>query len=370
MKTKVPFNDLSRIHNPIKKDILKDFEKVVENSQFVLNEDIKKFEDSFAKFTQSKYSISCANGTDAIELILRALDISVGDEVIVPSNTFIATALAVSRTGATPIFVDNDSNYLISPEDVTKKINKRTKAVIGVHLYGQQADNYSLSTICKKNNLFYLEDSAQAHASLQNSSPPGKYGVAAAYSFYPGKNLGAWGDGGAITTNNKKLMLKILELRNWGSTKKYIHNSIGYNSRLQPIQGLVLMKKLQNLNSWTENRNSIALQYIEGLKDNRKISLPNTAHNNYHSWHLFVIRVSKRNRVIEELNSKGIQTVIHYPVPIHRQRAYKNHPQYKVDIYKSDQYASKLLSLPIFPKMTKSEIDYVIKTLNLVLNQI
>ena len=364
MKIKVPFNDLSRIHNPIKKDILKDFEKVIEQSQFVLNEDIKKFENNFAKFTKSKYSISCANGTDALELILRALGITVGDEVIVPSNTFIATALAVSRTGATPIFVDNNSNYLISPEDVIKKINKRTKAVIGVHLYGQQAENSLLSSICKKNNLFYLEDSAQAHASLQNSSPPGKYGIAAAYSFYPGKNLGAWGDGGAVTTDNKKLMLKILELRNWGSVKKYVHNSIGYNSRLQPIQGLVLNRKLKDLHEWTEDRNSIASSYLEGFVDNKKILLPSISDGNYHSWHLFVIRIKKRSEVAQELMKKGIQTVIHYPIPIHNQKAYKEHKQYKSKIKNADLYGSELLSLPIFPKMKKTEINYVINAVN------
>ena len=370
MNNLVTFNDLSRIHEPIKKEVLSEFEKVIDNSQFVLNSDIKKFEENFAKYTNSKYVISCANGTDAIELILRALDISDGDEVILPANTFIATALAVTRTGAKPIFVDNDDYYLISCDDIQKYINKNTKAIIGVHLYGQQANNLELSTIAKKNNLHYIEDSAQAHGSQQNNRSPGFKGIAAAYSFYPGKNLGAWGDGGAVSTNNKLLAQKIEKLRNWGSSKKYIHNSLGYNSRLQPIQGIVLNKKLKYLDEWTMERNSVAEKYLQGFSENKKIVLPQLKNKNYHAWHLFVIRVNQRRKVVRELDNLGIQTVIHYPIPIHRQKAYKNHQQYNSNIKNVDYNSSKIVSLPIFPKMTRKEIDLTIKYVNLAVSKI
>lgn len=368
MNIKIPFNDLARIHAPIKKKIIKEFEQVVDKSQFVLNSDIKNFELKFSEFTDSKYTISCSNGTDAIELILRALNIKFGDEVIIPANTFIATALAVSRTGAVPIFVDNDENYLINADMVENYIGKRTKAIIGVHLYGQQANNLKISKIAKKHNLFYLEDSAQAHGSLQKTSPPGKYGIAAAYSFYPGKNLGAWGDGGAITTNNKRLANKLFQLRNWGSSTKYIHDSVGFNSRLQPIQGLVLNEKLNYLDEWTANRNYIAEQYLSAFSNNSNLILPKVVDTNYHAWHLFVIRVKNRNKIMKELIDCGIQTVIHYPIPIQNQKAYQNHPQYKTFFPNATRFSKNLLSLPLFPKMKSSEINYVIKNVIKVLN--
>ena len=368
MNIVIPFNDLTRIHAPIKKKIIKEFDQVVDKSQFVLNSDIKNFEQKFSEYTNSKYTISCANGTDAIELILRALDIKFGDEVIIPANTFIATALAVSRTGAVPIFVDNDENYLIDTDKIEAFVNKRTKAIIGVHLYGQQANNLEISKIAKKYNLYYLEDSAQAHGSLQKTSPPGKFGIAAAYSFYPGKNLGAWGDGGAITTNNKRVANKLIQLRNWGSSKKYVHDSIGYNSRLQPIQGIVLGEKLKYLDEWTKNRNYIAEQYLNAFSNNKNLILPKVVDVNYHAWHLFVIRVKNRNKVMKELLDAGIQTVIHYPIPIQNQKAYQYHPQYKAQFLNANKFSKNLLSLPLFPKMKNNEINYVVQNVNKVLN--
>lgn len=368
MNIAIPFNDLTRIHTPIKKKVIKEFEQVVDKSQFVLNSDIKNFEQKFSEYTNAKYTISCANGTDAIELILRALDIKFGDEVIIPANTFIATALAVSRTGAVPIFVDNDENYLIDTEKIEAFVNKRTKAIIGVHLYGQQANNLEISKIAKKYNLYYLEDSAQAHGSLQKTSPPGKFGIAAAYSFYPGKNLGAWGDGGAITTNNKRVANKLIQLRNWGSSKKYVHDSIGYNSRLQPIQGIVLREKLKYLDEWTKDRNYIAEQYLNAFSSNKNLIVPKVVDINYHAWHLFVIRVKNRNKVMKELLDAGIQTVIHYPIPIQNQKAYQNHPQYNAHFPNANKFSKNLLSLPLFPKMKNNEINYVVQNVNKALN--
>ena len=235
-----------------------------------MNDDIKEFELEFARYTGQKYSVSCANGTDAIELILRGLDIGFGDEVILPTNSFIATSIAVSRTGAKPIFVDNDEYYLINLQDVKNKISKNTKAIIAVNLYGQMANLYELSLLAKSKNIFLIEDAAQSHGAKDNNSKNvGDYSIAAAYSFYPGKNLGAWGDGGAVTTNNKKLADKISTLRVYGSEKKYYHKYQGFNSRLQPFQGFVLSKKLNQLDDWNDERRSIANQYNEALSDRR-----------------------------------------------------------------------------------------------------
>ena len=358
---KVPFNDLSRIHEPIEKKVLKKFSKIVTESRFVLNKEIGEFECLFSEFTNSKYSISCSSGTDALELILRALDIGKNDEVILPTNSFIATALAVTRCGATPVFVDNDEFYLINPKEVEKQISKKTKAIIAVNLYGQLSNLKELSKISKKHSLFLIEDSAQSHGA-SNESFSKNYSVASAYSFYPGKNLGAWGDGGCVTTNNKKLFEKIVLLRNWGSVKKYYHSEKGFNSRLQPLQGVVLSEKIKKLESWNKQRNTTAQKYLESLSEISSIVLPKVMNENYHVWHLFVIRTKERNKILREFDSHKVEFGIHYPVPIHRQRAYKEHKQYRTNISLADQYSSQLLSLPIFPKMTDNEIERVVNT--------
>ena len=293
----VPFNDLSRIHKPLINDSFKVFKKIVNDSQFVLNSYVKKFESDFAKYTNQKYSVSCANGTDAIELILRGLDIGIGDEVILPTNSFIATSIAVTRSGATPIFVDNDEFYLINTNKVEQHISKKTKAIIAVNLYGQMANLAELSKLAKANNLYLIEDAAQSHgAKNKQDKDVGDYSIAAAYSFYPGKNLGGWGDGGGVTTNSKKLMEKMTAIRVYGSEKKYYHKYIGFNSRLQPFQGIVLSKKLKQLNNWNEERRNIASLYSKSFVDNPKISIPKIFDDNYHVWHLYVLRVKNRKR--------------------------------------------------------------------------
>ena len=366
---KVPFNDLSRIHEPIIKSSLSEFEKIVKKSAFVLNEDIKKFETQYATFTNQKYSVSCANGTDALEIILRGLDIKSGDEVILPANTFIATALAVSRAGATPIFIDNNSHYLIDVDMVQKKIGKKTKAIIAVNLYGQLAQINKLKKIAKDNKIYLIEDSAQSHGATYKSKNSGDDSIAVGYSFYPGKNLGAWGDGGIVTTNNKSLYNKILLIRNWGSVKKYYHDTLGFNSRLQPIQGIVLSKKLKKLKDWNEHRNFVASRYNKYLEELEGIVLPQTLENNYHVWHLYVIRINNRDIFMDEMKKRGIELGIHYPLPIHRQKAYRDHKQYNKNINNADLQANQLVSLPIFPHMAKKEIDYVLKNMNNLFNQ-
>ena len=358
---KVPFNDLRRIHKPIEAKIIKKFVKVVKENNFVLNEEIKNFEKEYSLFSNSKFAVSCANGTDAIELILRALNITKGDEVILPTNTFIATALAVTRAGATPVFVDNNNYYLIDFKKIEEKINKNTKAIIAVNLYGQLADLKKINAIAKKYSLYLIEDSAQSHGASNSNFKSNSIG--AAYSFYPGKNLGAWGDGGMITTNNKKLYEKVTLLRNWGSVKKYEHKVFGFNSRLQPLQGVVLSEKLKNLNQWNAERQEIAKTYIENLSELKNVVLPDVMKGNNHVWHVFAIRSKKRNDILNNKKIHGIEFGIHYPKPIHRQKAYKEHRQYNSNIELADLYCNQLLSLPIFPKMKKSEIDHVLITL-------
>ncbi len=358
---KVPFNDLSRIHNPIKKSVLDKLDKSIKKNEFILGNSIKNFEASFSKYTNSKYSISCSNGTDAIELVLRALEIGHEDEVIIPANTFIATALAVTRAGATPILVDNNSFYLIDVDQIEKNINKKTKAIIGVHLYGQQADNKKISNLCRKYNLSYIEDSAQAHGSLYYDKPPGTYGVAATYSFYPGKNLGAWGDAGAVTTNSKTLAKKLESIRNWGSTKKYIHNEIGFNSRMNTLQAIVLTEKLKYINEWNLFRKDIAIRYIDSLSHIKNIKMPDTFEENYHVWHLFVIRTNNRNKYMDYMRDNNIELGIHYPKAIHQQKAYRYLNLDKKELKNANKYSSQLVSLPIFPYMTNQEFSYVVK---------
>ncbi len=359
----VPFNDLNRIHRGIKKNVISKFSEVIDNNSFILNDEINSFENNFSKFSNTKYSVACGNGTDAIELILRSLDIGFGDEVIVPTNSFIATALAVTRTGANPVFVDNDEYYLINLNEVEKAITKKTRAIIAVNLYGQLADLKSLSGLARKYSLFLIEDAAQSHGAT-SSNINERPSVAAAYSFYPGKNLGAWGDGGAVTTNNKKIYEKLKLLRNMGSNKKYIHNDFGFNSRPQPLLGVVLNEKLKHLSYWNQLRNEVADAYLELLSDNEKVVLPKVMKGNYHVWHLFVIQTSNRNKIIGDINKHKVEFGIHYPIPIHRQRAYKNHKQFRENILNADNFSKQLLSLPIFPKMKDSEVERVVEVIN------
>ena len=362
MTKTVPFNDLTRIHNSIEDKVMNKFSKIVKKNSFVLNKEVEEFENMFSEFSNSKFTIGCANGTDAIELILRGLNIGIGDEVLIPTNSYIATAYAVSRTGAKPIFVDNDEFYLINTSEIQKKISKKTKAIIAVNLYGQKADLKKLAQISKQNSLYLIEDSAQSHGA-NNSNFSNDYSIGAAYSFYPGKNLGAWGEGGAVTTNNKKLYEKIKLMRNQGSIEKYIHPEIGFNSRLQPLQAVVLSEKIKKLATWNKLRNGVADNYFEKLKNIESITLPKVRDGNYHVWHLFVIRTKYRNKILNEFTSHKVEFGIHYPIPIHRQKAYKDHKQFNSKIKNADSYGRQLLSLPIFPYMKTDEINRVVSVL-------
>jgi|TARA_Y100000389_G_scaffold192422_1_gene219844 dTDP-4-amino-4,6-dideoxygalactose transaminase len=361
---RIKFNDLSRIHNLVEQNINKGFSKIVKESSFILGETLAGFEEKYSKYTNSKHTIGCGNGTEAIELTLRALGIGKNDEVLLPANTFIATAIAVTRTGATPIFYDCDRFFLSDVESIIRKISRKTKAIIAVHLYGQIANVEEISKIAKKNNLSFIEDSAQAHGSRRNGNQPGKYSNAATYSFYPGKNLGAWGDGGAITTNNTQLKNKLLYLRNWGSVKKYEHKIVGFNSRLDPMQAVVLNEKLKYLDDWNAMRNQISDIYLNNINEGKKIELPKVDKLNYHVWHLFVLKVKNRSKFIDHLSSNGIETVIHYPKIIPNQKAYSDNKQMVTDYENAYNNESKLVSIPLFPLMNKSEIKKVLTVVN------
>ena len=365
----VPFNDLSRIHKPILSNSVKKLEKTILRNDLILSKDIAEFENEYSRYTKQKYTITCANGTDAIELILLGLGLKHGDEVIVPTNTFIATALAVVRTGATPIFVDNNASYLIEISQVENKISKKTKAIIGVNLYGQMCDVVELKKIANKHNIYFIEDAAQSHGAKKGNISVGDKSIAAAYSFYPGKNLGGWGDGGAITTNNKALKDRLLKIRNVGSAKKYTHNLIGYNSRLNPVNGIVLSQKLKYLDEYNYERNKVAEKYLDAFSCEKNITLPNVENKNYHVWHLFVIRVKNRSSFINKAAEEGVQTIIHYPIPIHRQKAFKNHKQYRQEFNNADKFRNYIVSLPIFPKMKKTEVNHVISVVKKLTNQ-
>jgi len=361
---KVPFNDLYRVNNKVLSKSLSAYEKSIKKNSLILGEEVVKFEEKFSKFTNQKYTISCANGTDALELILRALNIGKGDEVIVPSNSFIATALAVVRAGASPVFVDNDEYYLVDLEGVKSSITKNTKAIIGVNLYGQMCNVEELGTLAKKLNLYFIEDAAQSHGSFKGDSKVGDFSIATGYSFYPGKNLGGFSDSGAITTNNRKLSEKLIKLRNVGSKEKYIHDMVGFNSRISGLNAIALSNKLNFIDEVNEERNFIASRYIEGLQDNKNIVLPRIFENNYHVWHLFVLRVKNRNKFIDEANKNGVQTLIHYPIPIHKQKAMQAfHVKNKI-LHNVERFSKKIVSIPMFPYMSNKEIEHVINTVN------
>ena len=360
---KVPFNNLNIIHKEIKDKVLKNFNSIIVENSFLLSKEVTKFEQSYSDFSDSKYTASCSSGTDALELILRALDLGPGDEVILPANSFVATCFAVMNIGANPIFVDCDEYYLIDTRDVEKKLTKKTKAVVAVNLYGQIANIKALYEISKKNNLFLIQDSAQSHGA-RSGYDHNSLTTASAYSFYPGKNLGAWGDAGAVTTNNKSLSIKIKALSNQGSIKKYEHKYSGSNARLDSLQACVLNEKLKYIKKWNKQRNEIADYYLDNLEENERIILPKVFDKNYHVWHLFVVRVKNRNKTLAKMESNNVSCGIHYPKLISNQVFIKNHKQYRNDFKNASKFEKNIISLPIFPGMTIEQASYVCKALN------
>jgi len=356
----IPFLDLKEINCRQKADLNDAFSKVLQSGWWILGKETESFEQEFAQYCGTKHCIGVANGLDAMHLVLRAWGIGPGDEVIVPSNTYIATWLAVSQTGAQPIPVEpNPQTFNINPDLIFDAITDKTKVIIPVHLYGQVAEMEKIVSIAKSKNIKVLEDCAQAHGARINGRKVGSFGDAAAFSFYPGKNLGALGDGGAVTTSDDNLNKRLRSLRNYGSHVKY-HNEIqGYNSRLDELQSAFLRHKLPLLDSDNEHRSYLANIYCENLSECRNLAVPSFVNDGSHVWHTFVIRHPKRDLLQKKLAELGVGTVIHYPIPPHLQPAYEN-LGYKLGDYEiSEKIHREVLSLPIGPTMTDDSAKVV-----------
>lgn len=362
---KIPFATFEPMHNEIREQLDAAYKKVLDTSYFIQGEECHKFEEEYAQYCGTEYCVGVATGLDAIYLILKALDIKAGDEVIVPSNTYIATALAVSFTGATPVFVEPIiKNYNIDVNSIEEKVNNRTKAIIAVHLQGRAADMDAVNKIAKEHGLYVIEDAAQGHGAKYKGKKVGALSDAAAWSFYPGKNLGALGDAGCVTTNNKKIADKVRALGNYGSDYKYHHIYKGTNSRLDELQAAFLRVKLPQLDKWNAARREIAKKYLQGIK-NPLIKLPVPTSNEYeHVYHVFVIRCDKRDELEKYLADSGIGTVKHYPIPMHMQKAYEDLGIQKGQLPIAEEISRTVLSIPMYYGMTDKEVNYVIEKLN------
>ncbi len=362
---KIPFLDLKATYLELKDEFDSAYRRVMESGWYVLSQEVEAFEAEFASYCAANYCIGVGNGLDALHLILRAMGVGSGDEVIVPANTYIATWLAVTHTGATPVPVEPDEKtYNINPALIEAAITSRTKVILPVHLYGLPADMDAINTIANVHNLKVIEDAAQAHGARYKGKRVGSLGDAAGFSFYPGKNLGAIGDGGAVTTNDDELAEKIRVLRNYGSQVKYEHIVPGYNSRLDELQAAFLRVKLKKLDEWTMRRREIASQYLTALEGIPGLSLPQVADWAEHVWHLLVICHPNRNKLQRYLKTTGIETLIHYPTPPHLSKTY-DFMGWKVgDIPISERQADKVLSLPIGPHLTMKEVDKIVCAIN------
>lgn len=361
---KVPFSSFVPLEKELEKELHEAFNRVLKNSWYIDGIEKKTFESSFANYCDCRYCVGVGNGLDALTLVLLAWGIGAGDEVIVPSNTFIATALAVSHVGATPVFVEPVlKTYNIDASKIESAITKKTKAIIPVHLYGQPCDMDLINEIAKKYGLRVLEDCAQAHGALYKGRKIGSMGDAAAFSFYPGKNLGALGDAGAVVMNDIDLYEKVKALSNYGSDYKYHHIYKGYNSRLDELQAAFLLVKLSALNRINEERRKTAEKYMVKIK-NDKIRKPFVPDFALPVWHVFAIRCEKRNELEQYLSNNGIITNKHYPIPLHLQKCYEDGVYNKQKHPIAEEICKTELSLPLYYGMNSSEIDYVVKAIN------
>lgn len=362
---RIPFVSFEPMHQEIKKQMMEKFEAVYNNNIFIQGKEVQLFEEAYAKYCGCGYAVGCGTGLDALYLILKALGIGPGDEVIIPANTFIATALAVSYAGADIVLVDAcKESYMIDIDLIEKKITTRTKAVIPVHLYGRIAEMEKIAEIAEKYNLYVIEDAAQAHGAEYQGKKAGSFGIAAGFSFYPGKNLGALGDGGIVTTNDEGLAKKIRMIANYGSDVKYHHVYQGNNSRLDEIQAGFLSVKLQNLDKWNQYRNNIARMYQEGIH-NPLVKLPIIdSSDRFNVWHIFAVRCDRRDDLEKFLNERGIGTARHYPIPIHLQEAYSSMQLREGSYPVAEEISRTQLSIPMYYGLQKEEVDYIITTIN------
>lgn len=361
---KVNFLDLKSQYLSIKPEIDQAIQNVFEKTAFAGGPFVAEFEENFAKAHQAKYCVAVNNGTSALHALLMALEIGYGDEVIVPVNTFFATAEAVSLSGATPVFVESDAIYYnLDPSKIEEAITDKTKAIFAVHLYGQPASMDPIKTIADKHNLLLLEDCAQAHLATYKGKFVGNFGVAGCFSFYPGKNLGAYGEGGAVITNDEELYKKMQVIKDHGSDKKYFHKVVGHNYRMSGLQGAVLNVKLDHIANWTEKRRACANLYRKYLAGIDQIVLPQAMEEVEHSYHLFVIRVPDRDQVQQYLSEQQIYTGIHYPIPCHLQEAYEDLNYHEGSFPQTESYAHQILSLPMSEQLKEEEIQYVAEKL-------
>lgn len=355
--TNIPFLSFEPTNRKIKSEILTSFEEFFDSSWYILGDRLKNFETEYAIYNEVLNCIGISNGLDALHIALKSLGIGEGDEVIVPSNTYIASLLSVTYVGATPILVEPKlDSYNIDPKQILSAITSRTKAILPVHLYGQSCEMEDIMTIAKEHSLFVIEDNAQSQGATYKGKLTGSWGDINGTSFYPGKNLGALGDAGAITTNDEELAKKARILRNYGSEKKYVNDIIGFNMRLDECQASFLSVKLRYLNEWTTQRQEIASWYNEVLRGIQGLILPETATNATHVYHLYVVRTKFRDALQNHLTQNRIGTLIHYPIPPHLQGAYKHLGFKKGDFPLAEEIANTCLSLPIWPGMNKDMV--------------
>lgn len=354
----VPFLDLGRLHQSIRSPLEEAYRRVVDSGWFIMGPELDAFEAEFANYSEVKHCIGVGNGLEGLHLLLRAYDIGRGDEVIVPSNTFIATWLAVTECGATPVPVEpRIDTHNIDPAMIANAITSRTRAIMPVHLYGQTADMDPINAIAAKHSLVVIEDAAQAQGARYKGRRAGSLGHAAATSFYPGKNLGALGDGGAVLTNDDAIAEKVKQLRNYGSKVKYQHDLAGYNSRLDEMQAAFLRVKLAVLDEWNARRREVADRYSKLLSDADTVA-PTVPQYAEPVWHLYVIRGKRRDALKLHLEQKGISTVIHYPIPPHKQACYQGFRGHNLPI--AELLAAEVLSLPMSPKLQIAEVEHVV----------
>lgn len=358
----IPFLDLRKINERFRDEVDLAIKRVIDSGWYLLGKENESFCKSFSAYCGTKYAIGVANGMDALNLIIKGYGFAEGDEIIVPANTYIASILAISENGCIPVLVEPDINtYNINPDLIEERITVKTKAIMVVHLYGQCVQMEKIWNLAQKYNLKIIEDAAQAHGAEYNGKKTGNLGGAAGFSFYPGKNLGCLGDGGAITTNDDVLAEKIKALCNYGSYVKYENLYRGLNSRLDEIQAAVLGIKLKHLDADNQRRREISKYYRDNI-NNKKITLPQVKDESMHVWHVFVLRVSKREKFCNYLMKNCIQTVIHYPKPPHKQQAYKewNHLHFPI----TEKIHDEVISIPISPIMTNGEVEAVVEVVN------
>jgi dTDP-4-amino-4,6-dideoxygalactose transaminase len=360
----IPFVDLRAQYRSIKAEIDEAIARVLETTAFVLGREVEAFEAAFAEYVGAKFCVGLNSGTAAVQLAVMACGVGAGEEVIVPANTFFASAEGVSTAAASPVFVDADPvSYTIDPAKIEAAITERTRAIMPVHLYGQTADLDPILEIANRYNLLVIEDAAQAHGSLYKEKRVGALGRAGCFSFYPGKNLGAYGEGGAVVTNDAEVARRVRLLRDHGSEQKYRHEVVGYNFRLEGIQGAVLNVKLRHLDRWNDLRRAHAARYDELLSESG-LTLPREMPYARHVYHLYVVQTNERDALQQRLNEAGVQTGIHYPVPIHLQPAYASMGHKVGDFPESEKQAGRVLSLPMFPELTDEQINKVAEAIN------